>query len=96
MPTYEYECLKCGHVFERFQSIKDPPVSRCPSCKGKVRKLISSGAGIIFKGSGFYQTDYRSESYRKGEKAEKSSASSSSAPSTPSAEAKPASKPAKS
>lgn len=64
MPTYEYECEKCGHRFEVFQSMKDEPVKRCPKCKGKVRRLISAGAGIVFKGSGFYQTDYRSESYK--------------------------------
>ena len=59
MPTYEYECRKCGHQFERFQSITAPPVKTCPKCKGKVARLLSGGAGIIFKGSGFYQTDYR-------------------------------------
>ena len=59
MPTYEYECTKCGHNFEAFQSIKDKPLERCPKCKGKVKRLIGSGAGIIFKGSGFYATDYR-------------------------------------
>ena len=75
MPTYEYECQKCGHEFEVFQSIVDKPLSRCPKCRGKVRKLISQGAGIIFKGSGFYQTDYRSASYRSAEKADKGSSS---------------------
>ncbi len=59
MPTYEYECTKCGHEFEQFQSIKDEPLKRCPKCKCKVRRLLGSGAGIIFKGSGFYETDYR-------------------------------------
>jgi len=57
MPTYEYECQKCGHGFELFQSISDKPRSRCPKCRGKVRRLISGGAGIAFKGSGYYVTD---------------------------------------
>ena len=59
MPTYEYECRKCGHRFEKFQSILAPPVKTCPKCRGKVARLLSGGAGIIFKGSGFYQTDYK-------------------------------------
>ena len=64
MPTYEYECEKCGHRFEIFQSMKDEPKKRCPKCKGKLRRLIGTGAGMIFKGSGFYVTDYRSDSYK--------------------------------
>jgi len=75
MPTYEYECTSCGHTFERFQSITDEPLKRCPECRCKVRRLIGSGAGIIFKGSGFYETDYRSESYRKAAKKEQPSSS---------------------
>lgn len=59
MPTYEYECLKCGHRFEKFQNMKDEPLKICPKCKGKLRRLIGAGAGIIFKGSGFYATDYK-------------------------------------
>lgn len=59
MPTYDYECRKCGHRFERFQSITAAPVKTCPKCKGRVARLLSGGAGIIFKGSGFYQTDYK-------------------------------------
>jgi putative FmdB family regulatory protein len=59
MPTYVYECEKCGHSFERFQGMKDPPVATCPECHGGVRRLVSAGAGIIFKGSGFHATDYR-------------------------------------
>lgn len=59
MPTYDYECRKCGHRFEKFQSITAAPVKTCPKCKGRVARLLSGGAGIIFKGSGFYQTDYK-------------------------------------
>lgn len=63
MPTYEYECDACGHAFEQFQSMSDKPVKKCPDCKKlKVRRLIGSGAGIIFKGSGFYETDYKRKS----------------------------------
>ena len=73
MPTYEYECKKCGHQFEQFQSITAEALTRCKKkgCRGRVRRLISSGAGLLFKGSGFYITDYRSDSYKKAEKAEK-------------------------
>jgi putative FmdB family regulatory protein len=70
MPTYEYECRKCGHRFEQFQSITEAPVQRCPRCRGKVRRLLSGGAGVLFKGSGFYATDYRSEGYKKAAKSE--------------------------
>jgi putative FmdB family regulatory protein len=59
MPTYEYECLDCGHAFERYQRISDDPLEECPECGGKVRRLISSGGGLVFKGPGFYATDYR-------------------------------------
>jgi putative FmdB family regulatory protein len=59
MPTYEYECLKCKYRFEKFQGIKDDPLKECPKCGGKLRRLISAGAGIIFKGNGFYHTDYK-------------------------------------
>ena len=65
MPTYEYRCDDCGHEFEAFQTITEKPVEKCPACNGKVRRLISGGAGLLFKGSGFYITDYRSESYKK-------------------------------
>ena len=90
MPTYEYECKKCSHKFEQFQQMSAPPLKRCPKCKGAVRRLMGTGAGIIFKGSGFYQTDYRSESYKKGAKGD--SAPSTPAPSAPAPEAKPAAK----
>lgn len=59
MPTYEYQCKKCGHTFEKFQSMQDKPIKRCPDCRSVVKRLIGAGAGIIFKGSGFYETDYR-------------------------------------
>ena len=72
MPTYEYECEKCKHRFEAFQSIMAPPLKDCPKCKGELRRLIGTGSAIIFKGSGFYKTDYRSESYKKKAEAEKS------------------------
>jgi putative FmdB family regulatory protein len=77
MPTYEYECDACGHRFELFQSITDEPVKKCPDCgKSKARRLFGTGAAIMFKGSGFYQTDYRSESYKKGAKADNESSGS--------------------
>jgi len=59
MPTYEYQCLKCGIDFEAFQKMSDEALQECPQCQGKVKRLISSGAGIIFKGKGFYATDYK-------------------------------------
>ena len=68
MPTYEYECAKCGHHFDRFQSMTEVPVKRCPKCRGKVRRVLGGGAGFIFKGSGFYATDYRSSGYRSSAK----------------------------
>jgi len=65
MPTYEYKCDGCGHAFEKFQSITARPVRTCPSCgKRKVRRLLGTGAALIFKGSGFYATDYRSGAYK--------------------------------
>jgi putative FmdB family regulatory protein len=78
MPTYEYACEDCGHEFEQFQSITARPLRKCPVCGArKLRRLIGSGGGVIFKGSGFYQTDYRSESYKKAAEAEKSARTSS-------------------
>jgi putative FmdB family regulatory protein len=76
MPTYEYQCPACGHEFEKFQSITANPIRKCPRCgKSRVKRLIGTGAGIIFRGNGFYQTDYRSESYRKGAEKDQSSSS---------------------
>ena len=72
MPTYDYECDACGHEFELFQSISEPLKRKCPECKKqKLRRLFGTGAAVVFKGSGFYETDYRSESYRKGAEQEK-------------------------
>jgi len=78
MPTYEYECKKCGKTFEVFQSMKDEPLKTCPNkkCKGKVKRLIGTGAGLIFKGSGFYITDYRSDNYKQSAKKESGGAES--------------------
>lgn len=64
MPTYDYKCLKCGTRFEVFQKMKDPPVAKCPKCGAKAERQLSGGHGIVFKGSGFYETDYK----RAGEK----------------------------
>jgi putative FmdB family regulatory protein len=72
MPTYDYECDSCGHSFELFQSISDPVKKKCPECgKPKLRRLFGTGAAVVFKGSGFYQTDYRSESYKKAAEKDK-------------------------
>jgi putative FmdB family regulatory protein len=68
MPTYEYQCEKCGNKFEAVQSIKDEPLKTCPQCGGKVKRLISSGVGLIFKGSGFYITDYKKKESDRGTK----------------------------
>jgi len=70
VPTYEYECQRCGHRFERFQNMSDEPVKRCPECRGKVRRVPSAGAGFLFKGSGFHITDYRSAEYKRRAKEE--------------------------
>ena len=83
MPTYEYSCQKCGQNFEAFQSMRDEPFRECPKelCRlpkwghGKVKRLLGTGAGIIFKGSGFYSTDYRSDSYKEAAKKESPSKS---------------------
>jgi len=84
MPTYEYSCQKCGQNFEAFQSMRDKPFRECPKelCRlpkwghGKVKRLFGTGAGIIFKGSGFYTTDYRTESYKEAAKKESPSVAS--------------------
>jgi putative FmdB family regulatory protein len=79
MPTYDYICDSCGHEFEAYESIKADPQTVCPECtETTLRRKIGAGAAILFKGSGFYQTDYRSESYKKGAAADKSSESKSS------------------
>jgi putative FmdB family regulatory protein len=76
MPTYDYLCDACAHEFEAFESIKADPQTVCPECReSKLRRKIGPGAAILFKGSGFYQTDYRSESYKKGAEADKSNGS---------------------
>jgi len=101
MPTYEYVCEKCGHQFEKFQSIAAKPLKVCPEdlCgqrrwgKGKVKRVISAGAGLLFKGNGFYITDYRSESYKQAAKKDAPTPATSSGESKatkPAAEAKPA------
>jgi putative FmdB family regulatory protein len=100
MPTYEYYCDACDHEFEEFQYFSEDPLTKCPSCKKKkLRRLFGTGASIIFKGSGFYETDYRSESYKAGAKAESDSAKpaedNSKTTDKPAAESKPSAKPAK-
>ena len=75
MPTYDYVCDECGHEFEVFHSITEPARKKCPECgKLKLRRRIGPGAAVLFKGSGFYQTDYRSDSYKKAAEKDKSSA----------------------
>src|SRR5687768_8793482 len=100
MPTYDYNCDACDHQFEVFESIMAEPQKKCPKCKkNKLRRLFGAGAGLVFKGSGFYQTDYRSEGYKKAAAADKpaestaSSDSGSKAESKPAAESKPVAKP---
>jgi putative FmdB family regulatory protein len=86
MPTYEYECEKCKKRFEIFQSIKEHPIAKCPNCRGKMQRLISSGSGIIFKGKGFYATDYRSKDYKQKQREEKNISCPKSCPNCPKAE----------
>jgi putative FmdB family regulatory protein len=105
MPTYEYQCDACGHEFEEMQSFSADALTKCPKCKKKkLRRLFGTGASIIFKGSGFYETDYRSESYKSGAKSEadaakpkddKSTAEAKPASDTSKVEAKPVAAPAK-
>jgi putative FmdB family regulatory protein len=93
MPTYDYACGACGHTFEAFQSITEPRKRKCPRCKKlKLERLIGQGAGFLFKGGGFYQTDYRSESYKKSESAEKSGSAPKTETPKPSTDATPAPK----
>ncbi len=102
MPTYDYQCEKCRKTFECSQSMKDPVLVTCPKelCrqktwgKGKVKRQLGTGAGLIFKGSGFYITDYRSEGYKAAEKKDSGAADSSSKPAEKKADAKPAATPA--
>lgn len=90
MPTYDYECDACDYQMELFQGINDPVKKKCPKCgKNKLRRLFGGGAAIVFKGSGFYQTDYRSDSYKKAAKAEQGGSKSGSEKKTAKSEAKP-------
>jgi putative FmdB family regulatory protein len=93
MPNYDYECLKCAKRFEVFQSMNDAKLTHCtqPDCDGEVKRLLGTGGGIIFKGAGFYQTDYRSSSYQAGAKADGAA----SAPAAPAATPAPSATPAK-
>ena len=84
MPHYDYECQKCGYVFEAFQKINDKPLKKCSRCGGRLKRLIGAGAGLIFKGSGFYITDYKRNSQKKNKGSSnnsKAAASTSQAPS---------------
>ncbi len=102
MPTYEYICEKCGHQFEKFQSISAKALTLCPEdlCaqkrwgKGKVKRAISGGAGLLFKGNGFYITDYRSEGYKEAARKDSASATSSSSKADKAGDAKSTAKPA--
>ena len=97
MPTYEYICEKCGHQFDQFQSISAKPLTICPEAKcsqkkwgkGKVKRAISGGAGIIFKGSGFYTTDYRSDKYKEAARRDKPTSTPTETKTAPAKEAKP-------
>jgi len=75
MPTYEYRCPKCGTDFEKFQKMSDEPVAECPKCAAPAERRLSGGAGLLFKGSGFYITDYRGDSYKKAADADKGGSS---------------------
>jgi putative FmdB family regulatory protein len=89
MPTYDYECKACKHTWDEFQSMSAKPSKKCPKCgKPKANRKIGAGAGIIFKGSGFYQTDYRSDSYKKSADADSKSESSSDSKSEPKGDSK--------
>jgi putative FmdB family regulatory protein len=75
MPTYDYECKKCESIFEAFQKMSDAHLTECPSCGGEVRRLLGAGAGLIFKGGGFYETDYRNSGYKAAAAKDSSAAS---------------------
>ena len=91
MPTYEYECGSCNYRFEEFQSMTAKALTKCPKCKKKIHRLIGGGAGIIFKGSGFYQTDYRSKKYQDAASKDSGNSSNSAAKSDSSESSKPSS-----
>ena len=74
MPTYEYRCPQCGNQFDKFQRMSEDPVAECPACGAEAERRLSAGAGLLFKGSGFYITDYRSEGYKKAAEGEKPTA----------------------
>ena len=94
MPTYEYRCHACDNKWEEFQSIKAEPTKKCPKCKkAKAERIISAGGGILFKGTGFYQTDYRSESYKKAQAADAEKAKPADAKSDTKSDSKPDTKP---
>jgi putative FmdB family regulatory protein len=94
MPTYEYRCPECGNEFEKFGRMSDPPVQECPNCHAEAQRKISGGAGLVFKGSGFYITDYRGEGYKKAAESDKGAGGSSSSSESKSDSAKSDSKPA--
>jgi putative FmdB family regulatory protein len=95
MPTYDYECPKCGHAFELVQSMRDAPITKCPKCKKTgVKRLVGGGAGLIFKGTGFYITDYKNKdsAAKEKRKADAKTASTPAAPAAPAAKPAPAAK----
>lgn len=96
MPTYDYKCTACKHQMEAFHSMKDKPLRKCPSCgKNALERLIGTGGAVIFKGSGFYQTDYRSESYKKAATADSAPAKTDATKADAAPKSDPTSKPAK-
>jgi putative FmdB family regulatory protein len=95
MPTYDYECDNCGFKTEIFQAMSDEPLTKCPKCKkAKLRRLFGAGAALVFKGSGFYQTDYRSEGYKKAAAADKPADTSGGSETKSETKSEPAAKPA--
>ena len=94
MPTYDYVCAACGHALEIFQSMTEAPKRKCPHCgKLKLKRQLGTGGGILFKGSGFYQTDYRSDTYKSAAKAESTPAKDAAKPAAPETPKKPSAKP---